>query len=460
MKAAIISEVLTVKKNDYYYNDGMSKELKELTVIGGGLAGSEAAWQAAQRGINVNLYEMRPFQHTPAHKTELLAELVCSNSLKAASLDNASGLLKEELRRQDSLIMRCADQAAVPAGGALAVDRKRFSLLVTDAICNEPKINLIREEICELPDSPVLVASGPLTSEKLCEQLQKMIGGFLYFYDAAAPIVTLESLDQDKIFRASRYEKGDAAYLNCPLNEDEYSEFYHALIAAERYPLKEFEKEKHFEGCMPVEVLAARGYDTLRFGPLKPVGLKDPKTGYMPYAVVQLRQDDASGSLFNLVGFQTNLRWGEQKRVFGMIPGLENAEYIRYGVMHRNIYIDAPRVLKPTWQIIRNEKIFIAGQLSGVEGYLESTISGLQAGINAARLLQDKPLLIWPETTIGGALTAYITNKTGSKFQPMNANFGILPPLKKRIRNKKEHKLAMSERALQSLDEFEKHMIS
>lgn len=429
-----------------------------VTVIGAGLAGSEAAWQLARQNIPVRLYEMKPFKKSPAHHNDNFAELVCSNSLRAASLTNAVGLLKEEMRRLDSLIMKSADKNRVPAGGALAVDREGFSRFITSILEEHPLIEVIRQEITDVAQEGItIIATGPLTSDSLAEKIKEMTGSnYLYFYDAAAPIVTLESLNMDVIFRSSRYDKGEAAYLNCPMTEEEYNIFYDELINAERVPLKEFEKEVHFEGCMPVEAMAARGRETLLFGPLKPVGLIDPRTGRCPYAVVQLRQDNAEGTLYNMVGFQTNLKWGEQKRVFRLIPGMENAEFVRYGVMHRNTYINSPVLLKPTLQFKKKPNLFFAGQITGVEGYVESAAAGLVAGVNAARLWAGKEPLVFPKDTAHGALLNYITTANPKNFQPMNVTFGLLPPLENRIKNKKERNEKISQRALESLQAFTK----
>lgn len=427
----------------------------KVTVIGAGLAGSEAAWQIASRGVPVVLYEMRPVRMTPAHHTDRFAELVCSNSLRANSLTNAVGVLKEEMRRLGSLIMREADNNAVPAGGALAVDRDLFSEGVTRALREHPLIEVRHEEVTELPEGIVVTATGPLTSPGLSQALEQLFGEeYLYFYDAAAPIVEKESIDMDKVFVASRYGKGEAAYLNCPMDEEQFNAFYEALITAEKAPLKSFEKEIYFEGCMPIEVMAARGRETILFGPLKPVGLTDPRTGKRPYAVVQLRQDNAAGTLYNLVGFQTHLKWGEQKRVLSLIPGLENAEIVRYGVMHRNTFINSPRLLKPTYQLRGRETLFVAGQMTGVEGYVESAASGLIAGINAARLVKGETLLEFPPETAIGSMAHYITTADSRHFQPMNANFGLMPPLSERIRNKKERYEKLAERALDTLERF------
>ncbi|MCX7568505.1 FADH(2)-oxidizing methylenetetrahydrofolate--tRNA-(uracil(54)-C(5))-methyltransferase TrmFO [Tumebacillus sp. DT12] len=429
---------------------------QSITVIGAGLAGSEAAWQIAKRGHKVTLYEMRPVRKTDAHKTENFAELVCSNSLRGASLANAVGLLKEEMRRLDSVIITSADATAVPAGGALAVDRDIFSERVTERVLQHPNITVVREEIQEIPqDGIVIVASGPLTSPALSQQIADLTGEeYLYFYDAAAPIINKETIDFDKVFIASRYDKGEAAYINCPMTEEEFHAFYEALITAEVVPLKEFEKEVFFEGCMPIEVMAKRGPQTMLFGPLKPVGLPDPRTGKTPYAVVQLRQDNAAATLYNIVGFQTHLKWGEQSRVFKMIPGLENAEIVRFGVMHRNTYINSPNFLKATYQAKKRDTLFFAGQITGVEGYVESAAAGLLAGINASRLLEGKEPLVFPEDTAVGAMAHYITHTSAKNFQPMNATFGLLPPLGKKIRNKQEKNEMISARALDSLAQF------
>jgi len=430
----------------------------KLMVIGGGLAGSEAAWQAANRGVEVTLYEMRPQETTPAHHTDKLAELVCSNSLRAASLENAVGLLKEEMRQLGSLIMESADANCLPAGGALAVDREGFSNYITEKIIQHPNITVNREEVKDIPlDAPSVIASGPLTSHSLTEKIQEITGeDYLYFYDAAAPIITLESINQEKVFRASRYDKGEADYINCPMNEEEYNQFWEELTKAERAPLKSFEKEVFFEGCMPVEQMASRGKQTLLFGPLKPVGLTDPKTGKQPYAVVQLRQDNREGTLYNIVGFQTHLKWGEQQRVFSLIPGLEQAEFVRFGVMHRNTFINSPKLLDPSMQMKNYPNIFFAGQITGVEGYVESASNGLVAGINAARMIAGKDLVVFPPTTAHGALCHYITNANPQHFQPMNVTFGLLPPLEQRIKSKRERGAALAKRALSALEKFKK----
>ena len=374
-----------------------------VNVIGAGLAGSEAAYQIAKRGVQVKLYEMRPVRQTPAHHTDKFAELVCSNSLRANTLTNAVGVIKEEMRLMDSVIIRAADECSVPAGGALAVDRHEFAAKVTEYVKNHPNVTVMNEEITEIPEGPTVIATGPLTSPDLSAQLKKLTGeDYFYFYDAAAPIVEKDSIDMNKVYLKSRYDKGEAAYLNCPMTEEEFDRFYEALIAAETVPLKEFEKEIFFEGCMPVEVMASRGRQTLVFGPMKPVGLEDPKTGKTPYAVVQLRQDDAAGTLYNIVGFQTHLKWGPQKEVLQLIPGLENAEIVRYGVMHRNTFINSPNLLRPTYQYKQRDDLFFAGQMTGVEGYVESAASGLLAGINAARLVQgEEPVVLPPVTAMG-----------------------------------------------------------
>ena len=432
--------------------------MKKVMIVGAGLAGSEAAWQAAGLGAEVMLFEMRPHRMTPAHKTEGFAELVCSNSLRGAGMENAVGVLKEEMRRLSSVVMEAADATRVPAGGALAVDRQGFSRYITQKISSHPKITVLREEVSEIPredDAVTVVASGPLTEGALAEDILRRTGReSLYVYDAAAPIVTLESLDMEKAYRASRYGKGEAAYINCPMTREEYHRFWEALVQAEKAPIREFEKEKFFEGCMPVEVMAARGEDTLLFGPLKPVGLEHPETGERPYAVVQLRQDNREGTLYNIVGFQTHLKWPEQRRVFGMIPGLEHAEFVRYGVMHRNTFLDSPRLLRPTLQMKGEERLLFAGQMTGVEGYVESASSGLVAGINAARILFGREPVTFPEESCHGALCRYITSSEAKHFQPMNVNFGILPPLSERLRDKKLKKQKLAERALDSIEGF------
>lgn len=429
---------------------------KKVIVIGAGLAGSEAAWQLAKRGVNVDLYEMRPKKMTPAHKTQNFAELVCSNSLRANNITNAVGLLKEEMRRLDSLIIRCADATQVPAGGALAVDRDKFSEMITETIKNHPNINVIEEELTQIPkgDIPVVVATGPLTSDALSQDIRtytKQEG--LYFYDAAAPIIEKDSIDMNKVYLKSRYDKGEAAYLNCPMTKDEFFNFYNALITAEAAPLKEFEKEIYFEGCMPFEEMAKRGEKTLLFGPMKPVGLEDPKTDKRPYAVVQLRQDNSEGTLYNIVGFQTHLKWGEQKRIINMIPGLENANIVRYGVMHRNTYLNSPQLLEKTYKLKEEKNIYFAGQMTGVEGYVESAASGIVAALNALYNQEDKQI-IFPTETMIGAMANYIVDNTSKNFQPMNANFGIIKALPERIKDKKEKYERYANRSLEILENF------
>lgn len=430
--------------------------MTSINVIGAGLAGSEAAYQIAKKGINVNLYEMRPVKNTPAHHTDKFAELVCSNSLRGNQLTNAVGVLKEEMRQLDSLIIRAADNARVPAGGALAVDRHDFAGYITDTLRNHPNITVMNEEITKIPDGPTIIATGPLTTQSLTQEIINITGEEqLYFYDAAAPIIEKDSIDMDKVYLKSRYDKGDAAYLNCPMTEEEFDRFYEALIQAEVVPLKEFEKEIYFEGCMPFEVMAERGKKTLLFGPMKPVGLEEPKTGKRPYAVVQLRQDDAAGTLYNIVGFQTHLKWGAQKEVISLIPGLENVDIVRYGVMHRNTFINSPNALKETYQLKSRNDLFFAGQMTGVEGYVESAASGLIAGINASKLVSNLEPIVFPRETIIGSMAYYITHANNNKnFQPMNANFGLLPTLEKRIKDKKERYEKLANRALKHLDSF------
>lgn len=429
---------------------------EEVKVIGGGLAGVEAAWQLANRGFKVKLYEMKPVKYSPAHKLSTLGELVCSNSLKAKRLESAAGLLKEEMRVFGSICMECADKCEVPAGGALAVDRHEFSMLITEKIEAHENIEIIHEEVCDIPDGNVIIAAGPLASDSLSESIAKLCGAGLHFFDAAAPIVTLESINMEKAFTASRYERGgEDDYINCPMNKEEYEAFYEALITAEGASLHSFDKKKDFyEGCMPIEVLASRGKDTMRFGPMKPVGLRDPHTGHRPWAVLQLRKENSTGTMFNLVGFQTNLKFGEQKRVFSMIPALENAEFIRYGVMHRNTFIDSPRLLYGDFSFRERENLFFAGQITGVEGYMESAASGIMAGINMARRLQGQNTLILPETTMIGALSRYISDPTVANFQPMGANFGVLPAIEPKIRDKKERYAALSQRAVDSMKKY------
>ncbi|WP_422423000.1 FADH(2)-oxidizing methylenetetrahydrofolate--tRNA-(uracil(54)-C(5))-methyltransferase TrmFO [Bacillus sp. PSXD-155] len=426
-----------------------------VNVIGAGLAGSEAAYQIAKRGVQVRLYEMRPVRQTPAHHTDKFAELVCSNSLRANTLTNAVGVIKEEMRLMDSVIIRAADECSVPAGGALAVDRHEFAAKVTEYVKNHPNVTVVNEELTEIPEGPTIIATGPLTSPDLAAQLKELTGeDYFYFYDAAAPIVEKDSIDMSKVYLKSRYDKGEAAYLNCPMTEEEFDRFYEALIAAETVPLKEFEKEIFFEGCMPVEVMASRGRQTLVFGPMKPVGLEDPKTGKTPYAVVQLRQDDAAGTLYNIVGFQTHLKWGPQKEVLQLIPGLENAEIVRYGVMHRNTFINSPNLLRPTYQYKQRDDLFFAGQMTGVEGYVESAASGLLAGINAARLVQGEEPVVLPSVTAMGSMANYITATNAKNFQPMNANFGLFAPLEKKIKKKAERNEAYATRALETIQNF------
>lgn len=430
--------------------------MSKVTIVGAGLAGSEAAWQVAEAGFDVELYEMRPHVMPPAHHTDQFAELVCSNSLRGATVENAVGLLKEEMRRLNSLIIKAADATKVPAGGALAVDREAFSKYITDTLRNHPRVKIMNQEVIEIPDStPLIIASGPLTSPALSEKIADLTGRqYLYFYDAAAPILVGESLDMEKVYRASRYGKGDDDYLNCPMNQEEYTNFWNELTSAETVPVKEFEKPIFFEGCMPVEEMASRGIDTLRYGPLKPVGLEHPITGVRPYAVIQLRQDNFAGTLYNIVGFQTHLKWPEQERVFRLIPGLEKAEFVRLGVMHRNTFINSPKLLRPTMQMLDQSKIFFAGQITGVEGYVESAASGLVAGINAARMLAGRELVVFPSDTAHGALCQYITSSDAKHFQPMNINFGLLPPLEERIKDKKVKNGLIAERALLALEKF------
>ena len=452
--------------------------MAELVVIGGGLAGSEAAWQAAQRGIQVTLYEMRPDRLTPAHRTGGLAELVCSNSLGSNLVDRAPGLLKEELRRLGSLIMACADATAVPAGGALAVDRQAFARLVTQRIADHPRIRLRREEVTSIPrGTPTVIATGPLTSDTLAAEIAVLTGQeYLYFYDAMAPIVSYESIDLSRAFRASRYgrdsgrnsernsERGVGGpltgfsssggdYINCPMTREKYDRFVDELLAAETLPLRQFEQEdaSFFEACLPVEVIARRGREALAYGPLKPVGLVDPRTGKRPYAVVQLRQDNLAGTLYNMVGFQTNLRWGEQERVFRLIPGLERAEFVRFGQMHRNTFINSPTLLRPTMQFKGRDDLFFGGQITGTEGYVGSTASGLVAGLNAAQLITAKPLIVFPPTTMLGAICRYVTSAEPGGFQPMKPNFGLMPPLERPVRRKRDRHRAYTQRALADL---------
>ena len=429
-----------------------------INVIGAGLAGCEAAMQIANRGIEVRLYEMKPKKKTPAHKSDLFGELVCSNSLKAMRVESAAGLLKEEMRRLDSFLMKCADKCAVPAGGALAVDREIFARLVTEGIHNHPNITVIGDEVTSIPtDAVTVIATGPLTSDALAAQIEKMFGDSLSFFDAAAPIVTAESVDMDYAFCASRYDRGgEDDYINCPMNKEEYEIFYEALVNAERAPLHDFDvmNPKVYEGCMPVEVLAQRGEGALRFGPMKPVGLVNPRTGHRPWAVLQLRKENTAGSMYNLVGFQTNLKFPEQKRVFSLIPALHKSEFTRYGVMHRNTFLCSPKILDSDFSVKENKNLFFAGQITGVEGYMESAASGIMAGINAANTVLGKKTVVLPDTSMIGALSRYISNPEVKKFQPMGANFGVLPELENRPRDKKERGKAYAERALKDLDNY------
>lgn len=431
--------------------------VKKVTIIGGGLAGSEAAWQVAKRGIPVDLYEMRPQKMTPAHHTAEFAELVCTNSMRSNQLSNAVGLLKEEMRHLDSLIMKAADESQVPAGGALAVDREDFSQYVTDKLKNLENVTVHSEEITKIPEEGItVIATGPLTSDALADEIQRFSGtNSLHFFDAAAPIVAADSIDMNIVYKKSRYDRGEAAYLNCPMDKEQYQKFADALIHAETAEMHGFEKNDVFEGCMPIEVMAARGAKTMLFGPLKPVGLEDPHTGKVPYAVVQLRQDNAAASMYNIVGFQTHLKFGEQKRVFSMIPGLENARFVRYGKMHRNTYMASPDVLNASYEARKQPGLFFAGQMTGVEGYVESAGSGLVAGINAAREALGKNRVEFPKDTALGSMANYVTTTSAKHFQPMNASFALLPGLEgKKIRNKKERHLKISKRGLESLDAF------
>lgn len=433
-----------------------------VTVIGAGLAGCEAAWQLANAGIKVRLCEMKPAKYTPAHKYSGFAELVCSNSLKASRVNSAAGLLKEEMRRLGSLTVPCAVETAVPAGGALAVDRTLFSDLVTEKIHSHPNIEICSGEVTEIPEGNVIIASGPLTSDALAESIKKISGGYLSFYDAAAPIVTFESINMERAFFGARYGRGDDDYINCPFTKEEYLEFYNAIVSAESAPLHDFDapQELHnkndsftvYEGCMPIEVLAKRGEETMRYGAMKPVGLNDPVTNRRPYAVVQLRKENSSGTMYNIVGFQTNLKFGEQKRVFSLIPGLENAEFVRYGVMHRNSFLNSPKLLDADFSLRSDRRIFFAGQITGVEGYMESAASGIMAGINMTRKLSGKDSLILPTDTMIGALSHYISDESVTDFQPMGANMGILPPCPTRIKDKQERYRIVAEAALMSLD--------
>ncbi|MGE5246008.1 MAG: methylenetetrahydrofolate--tRNA-(uracil(54)-C(5))-methyltransferase (FADH(2)-oxidizing) TrmFO [Betaproteobacteria bacterium] len=438
-----------------------------ITIVGGGLAGSEAAWQAASRGATVRIHEMRPLRPTAVHKTDRFAELVCSNSFRGDKLDNAVGLLKEEMRRLGSLVMRAAEASRVPAGAALAVDRERFADEVTSALAEHPLVTIVRDEVTAVPDSserePVIVATGPLTSEALSADIARLVGGeHLYFYDAISPIVLAESIDRSIVFRQSRWnrslapacrvEDGEGDYLNCPFTREEYQRFYDALVSAESATVHDFDREKFFEGCLPIEVMAHRGRDTLRFGPMKPVGLVDPRTGRPPYAAVQLRQDNIAGDHFSLVGFQTQLKWGEQARVLRLVPGLEHAEFVRFGMVHRNTYVNGPTVLADTWQVRRRPTVFFAGQMSGVEGYVESAASGLLAGINAAAMAQGRPIVPAPRASAIGALAYYVSNADPAHYEPSNITFGIMPPLERPPRDKAARKAAIAARALEALD--------
>ncbi len=457
-----------VKSNQIGTNMKESATNPELTIIGGGLAGSEAAWQAAERGIRVKLYEMRPELPTGAHVSSDLGELVCSNSLGSNLIDRASGLLKEELRRLGSMLLNCAEANALPAGGALAVDREKFARCITERISNHPNIDLIRQEVTEIPLGPVVIASGPLTSPRLTQSIQALTGqDSLFFFDAIAPIVTYELIHMDIAFRASRFERGEQEegdYINCPFNKEQYEAFVEVLRSAERISLRDFEQPINegvqagahifFEGCLPVEVLARRGLDALAYGPMRPIGLTDPHTGRRPYAVIQLRQDNLAGSLYNLVGFQTNLTYPEQRRVFHKIPGLEQAEFERYGQMHRNTFITSPLLLEPTLQLRSHPDLFFAGQITGVEGYMGNIATGLLAGLNAARLLRDEHPITLPRDTMLGALCHYITHADLKDFQPMKANFGILPPIEQKVKGKRARAALHAEQALQALDSF------
>ena len=428
----------------------------KVTVIGAGLAGSEAAWQLAQRGIDVTLCEMKPEKMTPAHETAHFAELCCSNSLRSNQLENAVGLLKEEMRRLGSLILECADATRVEAGGALAVDRHGFAALVTEKIRNHPRITVVEGEVTEIPEGEVIIASGPLTSDTLAEQLQKLLGEdtALHFFDAAAPLVSAESVDMDKAWFGSRYDKGGDDYVNCPMNQEEYDAFWEALTTAQEAEVHGFEDGMVFEGCMPVEVMARRGHDTLLYGPLKSRGLDDPRTGRWPYAVVQLRRDNADGTVYNLVGFQTHLRFPEQKRVFSMIPALHDAEFLRYGVMHRNTFLNSPRLLDRYYRLKKEPRIAFAGQMTGVEGYVESAASGFLVGVETARRLLGKEPIDFPQETAIGALGLYISNETVENFQPMNINYGIIPPLGYRIKGKRNKNAVLAQRSLEIIDQL------
>ena len=429
--------------------------MNKITVIGAGLAGCEAAHKLSSLGFSVRLCEMKPEKRTPAQKSDGFAELVCSNSLKAMRLESAAGLLKEEMRRLGSVTMEAAERTSVAAGGALAVDRELFSEYITDKIKSDPNIEIVTGEVTELPsEGIVIVATGPLTSDALAESLRQKFGGTLSFFDAVAPIVTTDSVDMDRVFMGARYDRGEADYINCPMEQDEYDAFYDALVSAERAPLHDFDvaDPKVYEGCMPVEIMAGRGRDTLRYGPLRPVGLIDPHTGRRPWANIQLRKENAAGTMYNIVGFQTNLKFGEQKRVFSMIPGLEHAEFVRYGVMHRDTFMDSPRLLSKSLSLKSEPRLFFAGQFTGVEGYTESAATGILAGINAARFASGEEPLVLPPETMLGALVNYITDESVDNFQPMGANMGILPPLEKKIRHKDERYAALAERAIAGLE--------
>ena len=431
-----------------------------VTVIGAGLAGSEAAWQLAQRGIDVTLREMKPEKKTPAHETEYFAELCCSNSLRSDQLENAVGLLKEELRRLGSLILQCADATRVEAGGALAVDRHGFARMVTEQIRSHPHITVVPGEVTEIPEGEVVIASGPLTSDALAERLPSLLGAdtALHFYDAAAPLVTAESVDMDKAWFGSRYDRGTADYVNCPMTEEEYDAFWKELTTAQEAPVHGFEDKMVFEGCMPVEVMARRGHDTLCYGPLKPRGLKDPRTGKEPYAVVQLRRDNADGTVYNLVGFQTHLKFPEQRRVFSMIPALHDAEFLRYGVMHRNTFLNSPRLLDRYYRLKAEPRLSFAGQMTGVEGYVESAASGFLVGVETARRLTGRPPVDFPRETAIGALGLYVSNPSVTMFQPMNINFGIMPPLDHRVKGKRNKNAELSARSLAIIDQIKQEV--
>ncbi len=435
--------------------------MNHVTVIGAGLAGSECAWQLAQRGVAVTLREMKPEKRTPAHVTDYFAELCCSNSLRGAGLENAVGLLKEELRQMNSLIMRCADATAVPAGGALAVDREGFARMVTESVLGHPNITMIPGEVTDIPEGDVVIASGPLTSDPLADAIAAKLGGgnTLNFFDAAAPLVAYDSVDMDSAYFASRYDKGTPDYINCPMTKEEYLAFWQALTAAEEAEVHGFEDKNVFEGCMPVEVMARRGEDTLRFGPLKPRGLVDPKTGKEPYAVVQLRRDNADGTIYNLVGFQTHLKWPEQRRVFTMIPALHGAQFLRYGVMHRNTYLDSPRLLDRYYRLKADPRIAFAGQMTGVEGYVESCASGFLVGVELARRLNGQTPIDFPAETAIGALGLYVSNGSVGDFQPMNINFGIIPPLDHRVKGKRNKNAELSRRALEILEPIKQEVL-